>query len=85
LREGLASSLAAQIGVSPILFVTFGQFNLLSPVANALVLWTVPLIMAISGVAGLLSLIIPGLARLVLYLAYPLTSWFIFINSLFSK
>lgn len=85
LREGLASSLAAQIGVSPILFVTFGQFNLLSPVANALVLWTVPLIMAISGVAGLLGLIIPGLARLVLYLAYPLTSWFIFINSLFSK
>ena len=85
LREGLASSLAAQIGVTPILFVTFGQFNLLSPVANALVLWTVPLIMAISGVAGLLGLIFPGLGRLVLYLAYPLTGWFIFINTLFSK
>jgi len=85
LREGLSSSLAAQIGVTPILFVTFGQFNLLSPIANALVLWTVPLIMAISGVAGLLGLIFPGLGRLVLYLAYPLTGWFIFINTLFSK
>lgn len=85
LREGLSTSLAAQIGVSPILFVTFGQFNLLSPIANALVLWTVPLIMAISGLAGLLSLVVPSLARLILYLAYPLTSWFIFVNSLFAK
>ena len=85
LREGLSTSLAAQIGVSPILLVTFGQFNLLSPIANALVLWTVPLIMAISGTAGLLGLVAPSLARLILYLAYPLTSWFIFINTLFAK
>ena len=85
LREGLASSSAAQIGVAPILFVTFGQFNLLSPIVNALVLWTVPLIMAIAAVAGLLGLIVPGLARLLLYLVYPLTSWFIFMNGLFAK
>ena len=84
LREGLSTSLAAQIGVTPILFVTFGQFNLLSPIANALVLWTVPLIMVISGLAGLFGLIFPGLARLILYLAYPLSSWFLFIVDLFS-
>lgn len=84
LREGLSTSLAAQIGVTPILFVTFGQFNLLSPIANALVLWTVPLIMVISGLAGLFGLIFPGLARLTLYLTYPLTAWFIFIVRIFS-
>ena len=84
LREGFSTSLAAQIGVTPILFVTFGQFNLLSPVANALVLWTVPLIMVISGVSGLLALVFPNLARLTLYLSYPLTSWFIFIVKLFA-
>lgn len=84
LREGLSTSLAAQIGVAPILFITFGQFNLLSPIANALVLWTVPPIMVISGVSGLFGLIFPGIARLILYLSYPLTSWFIFIIELFS-
>ncbi len=84
LREGMSTSFAAQIGVAPILFVTFGQFNILSPVANALVLWTIPLIMVISGLAGLFGLILPDLARLILYLAYPLSSWFIFIADLFN-
>jgi competence protein ComEC len=38
LREGFSTSFAAQIGVAPILFVTFGRFNIWSPVINALVL-----------------------------------------------
>ncbi|MBI4153477.1 ComEC/Rec2 family competence protein, partial [Candidatus Woesebacteria bacterium] len=84
LREGLSTSLAAQIGVTPVLFVTFGQFNILSPLANALVLWTVPLIMAISGVSGIVGLLIPSFARLILYSAYPLTAWFIFVVRIFS-
>ncbi|MEK7111869.1 MAG: ComEC/Rec2 family competence protein [Patescibacteria group bacterium] len=84
LREGLSTSLAAQIGVTPILFVTFGQFNILSPLVNALILWTVPLIMAISGVSGIVGLLIPSFARLTLYLAYPLTAWFIFVVRIFS-
>ena len=52
LKGGLTTSLAAQIGVAPILFVTFGQFNILSPVANMLILWTIPLIMIIAGIGG---------------------------------
>lgn len=83
LREGLSTSLAAQIGVTPILFVTFGQFNILSPIANALVLWTIPLIMVVGGVSGLIGLIFPLLGRGLLYLVYPLTSWFVFIVNLF--
>ncbi|MFZ5932776.1 MAG: ComEC/Rec2 family competence protein [Patescibacteria group bacterium] len=85
LREGLSTSLAAQIGVAPILFVTFGRFNILTPLANALVLWTVPIIMAVSGIAGILGLLIPSLARAILYLIYPLTSWFIFVTRIFGQ
>jgi len=83
IREGVSTSLAAQIGVAPILFVTFGAFNILSPVINALILWSVPLIMVVSGVAGLLGLIFPFLGRMVLYLTYPLTSWFVFVVNFF--
>jgi len=83
LREGFSTSLAAQIGVTPILFVTFGQFNILSPLVNALVLWTVPLIMVTAGVGGFVGLVAPALGKLVLYLSYPLTWWFIKIVSIF--
>jgi len=60
-KQSLATSLAAQIGVAPIMWVTFGNFSLLSPLANALVLWTVGPIMVIGGLAGLTSLVIPSL------------------------
>ena len=83
IRESLSTTLAAQIGVTPILFASFGQFNLLSPLINVLVLWTVPFIMVIGLVGGVVGLIIPFLGRLILYLSYPLTWWFIKIVSLF--
>lgn len=79
IREGLSTSLSAQIGVAPIIYVTFGQFNLFSPIINALVLWTVAPIMVIGAVGGLVGLIVPEVARLILYLAYPLTAWFVFV------
>jgi competence protein ComEC len=78
IKEGLSTSLAAQIGVAPILFVTFGQFNILSPLINALVLWTVGPIMMIGAISALLRI------RYLLYLVYPLTWWFINIVGLFS-
>lgn len=84
LKEGLSTSLAAQIGVAPILFVTFGQFNILSPLINALVLWTVPYLMILGAVGGVLGLIVPILGKVVLYLSYPMLWWFVRVVSLFS-
>jgi len=83
-REGFSTSLAAQIGVAPILFATFGQFNLLSPVINALILWTVPAITIVGGIGGMIGLTVPFLGKLILLLTYPLTSWFIWIVNLFA-
>lgn len=77
LKEGLSTSLSAQIGVTPILFVTFGQFNIWSPIVNALVLWTVPPIMLLGAFGGVVGLAIPFLGKLILYLAYPFTWWFV--------
>ena len=76
LKEGLSTSIAAQIGIAPILFVTFGQFNILSPLINMLILWTIPGIMILGAMGGILGLIFPFLGRLILYLSYPLTWWF---------
>lgn len=83
-REGLSTSISAQILVAPILFVTFGNFNILSPIVNALVIWTVPLITIIAMVAGLVGIVFLPLGSLILYLSYPLTLWFIGVVDLFS-
>jgi competence protein ComEC len=84
LKEGLSTSLAAQIGVAPILFVTFGQFNIWSPLVNALVLWTVPILMVLGTVGGVVGLMIPFLGRMVLWLSYPLLWWFVKVVEIFS-
>jgi len=83
-REGISTSLAAQIGVAPILFVTFGQFNILSPVINGLILWTIPFIMILGITGGLIGLLIPVAGQAILYLNYPLTLWFSAVINLFS-
>lgn len=84
LKEGLSTSLAAQIGVAPILFVTFGQFNIWSPLINALVLWTVPYIMILGSIGGVAGLAFPFLGKMILWLSFPLSWWFVRIVQLFN-
>jgi len=82
-REGLSTSLAAQIGVAPILFATFGQFSLLSPIINALVLWTIAPITIIGGIGGILGLVSVTIGKAIIFLSYPLTTWFVWIVGVF--
>lgn len=81
-RQDLAVTISAQIGVAPILYFAFGQFNPLSPFINVLVLWTIPLITIIGFIGGIFGLIVPEVGRLILFLAYPMTLWFNFIASI---
>jgi competence protein ComEC len=83
-REGLSTSMAAQVGVAPIIFVTFGQFNILSPIINALILWTIPYIMVIGALGGIVGLIVPVLGRLILFILFPFLLWFTKILEIFS-
>jgi len=80
----LSVSLAAQIGMSPILFVTFGQFNIWSPVVNVLTLWTVPYIMILGSGGGIVGLVIPMVGKSILFLSYPLLWYFVKIVSIFN-
>jgi len=76
-KEDFSTSLAAQIGVAPILYATFGQFNIFSPFINAAILWTIAPITIIGMVAGIVSYISIWLGQAILMLTYPLTWWFI--------
>lgn len=84
LREGLTTSLAAQIFVAPVIFVTFGQFNILSPLINALILWTTPYIMIIGAASAVIGVILPKIGAIILLFVYPLTWYFSKVITLFS-
>lgn len=83
IREDLSTSLAAQIGVAPLLFATFGQFSILSPIINALVLWTIAPITMIGMLAGMVSFASIYLGKLILMMSYPLSLWFIGVVEFF--
>lgn len=83
LRESLSTSLSAQLIASPIIFFSFGKINLLSPLINALVLWTVAPIMVLGGIGGLVGIVSEQLGNFILLLTYPLTHWFIFVVNFF--
>jgi competence protein ComEC len=83
--DDLCTSLSAQVLVWPIISFYFGRLNILSPLVNFLILWTVPLstvfggvFLAISSVNGLLG----GLLVVPLYLLLDI---FVKVISFFSR
>lgn len=83
INENWSTTLSAQIGVVPVLYYYFGQFNILSPFINVLVLWTIVPLTIIGMVAGIVGTIFEPLGKVILYLCYPLTSWFLWVISIF--
>jgi ComEC/Rec2-related protein len=88
MRKDLATTLAAQVLVTPILFFNFGQISFMSPIVNMLVLWTIPPVMMVGSILGILGTL--GNygelgAQALAWLVYPLLWWFISIIEMFSS
>lgn len=84
IRENLAATLGAQIAVSPILFLSFGQISLIGPLVNALVLWTVPVIM-LGGMAVMgLGLLWEPLGQLAAWFVWIPLEYFVRVIQVFS-
>ncbi len=81
--EDFRTTLAAQIATTPILLFFFGTYSPISVLVNFLVLWTVPPLMILGGVAAILSFI-PILSAPFVLLSLPLLSYFRAIIDLFA-
>lgn len=77
IREMLATTLAAQIFVLPLLLYETGNLSLVALPANVLVLPAVPFAMAFSAVAGGIALVVPAVATYVGLPAYALLAYII--------
>jgi competence protein ComEC len=80
----LITTFSAQIATLPILVSGFGVYSVWSIVVNALVLWTVPILMILGGFAAILTFIFAPLAKLLLYLCLPFLLFFEFICNFFA-
>jgi competence protein ComEC len=79
------TTIAAQLATLPILLANFGTYSIYSILVNGLVLWTVPILMAIGGIGALIGLIFAPLGQLIIYFCYPLLIYFEAIVNFFGK
>lgn len=84
-RESLATTLSAQIAVSPILFLKFGQVSLISPLVNSLVLWTIPYIMAGGVITGILGIMSKPMGQVASWFVWLLAEYFVKVVELFGR
>lgn len=83
--DELAVTLAAQLLTLPMMVFSLGWFNPISPLVNALVLWTVPWVMAIGALGGFFGLLNRPLGQLFCLIVYPLLTYFLEMVKLFSR
>lgn len=83
LGEGLATTLSAQLATLPILLTNFGTFSFISPLANALVLPAIPLIMSLGMILAVVALVVNPLAQLLAWLVWPILKYFVILVEYF--
>ena len=81
----LITTFSAQIATLPILVSGFGVYSIWSVVVNALVLWTVPILMILGGFAAILTFIFEPLTQLLLYLCLPFLLFFEAVANFFAR
>lgn len=85
ISDDLGTTLAAQIATLPVLLTIFGQYSLLSVIANALVLWTIPLITIVGAIGILIGLVLEPIGRLIIWLIIPLLWYLVGVVNFFSN
>jgi competence protein ComEC len=85
LREDLITTLSAQVLVWPLIAYSFGQFSVLSPLVNALILWTVPISTTLGMVATILAIFVRQVGYLIMLPIDLLLTYFIRVVEWFSS
>lgn len=79
LSSSVSTSLGAQILVVPLIFFYFGNISLVSPLVNAAVVWTIPLVTIIGFVIVFISFIYFPIAALFTPIIYLAINYFLVV------
>ena len=83
--EDLSATISAQVLIWPYLSYKFGQISLISPVVNALILWSVPLATMAGSLYLLLGAVSSSLGHFMAFLVYIPLDYFVFGIEHFSQ
>ncbi len=84
-KENLLATVSAQVFVAPFLISYFGNFSLLSLLANILILCTIPLAMSLGFIAGAIGLLSVNVALVFGWLVNIIVSYEIAVIKIFGK
>lgn len=85
LTADLATSLAAQVFVLPIILYNFGSLSLVSPLANMFSLWLIPIVTYLGFALAIISLISTSLATVVGWVAFAFSFAFVILTEFFAS
>ncbi|HBH45991.1 MAG: hypothetical protein A2445_00905 [Candidatus Jacksonbacteria bacterium RIFOXYC2_FULL_44_29] len=77
IRQSATTTIGANLAVAPVLLWQFGRISLISPVVNVLILWTIPIIMALGFVAAIISFLWLPLGQVAGWLSWALLEYII--------
>ncbi len=84
-RASLSATLAAEAAVTPLLILHFGSASLIAPLANILILPTIPYAMLFGFIAGMIGMISPILSFIAVPFAWLLLTYEISIVSFLAR
>ena len=76
LRDPFAATIAAEVATWPLMLANFHQLSLVAPLANALVLPLLPVMMVVGGGGALLAVLLPLAGWPALQVAGAIAAWF---------
>lgn len=85
IKSDVATTISAQIAGLPILLATFGTYSLWSIGLNALVLFTIPMLMILGGLGAISGLVFGPLGSIFLLFSLPLLLYFEKVVSISQK
>ncbi len=72
----ITTTISSQLASIPILAMFFSSYSVISILVNALVLWTIPILMVVGGLAALSAVAFPIISPIFLYLTLPFLIFF---------
>lgn len=83
--DDIKTTVSAQIFTLPILIGSFGTYGFSSILVNFLVLWTIPILMFLGSIGGVVGLIFQPLGQAIVFLTIPFLWFFINIVNFFGQ
>jgi competence protein ComEC len=84
-KGDMTTTLSAQLGTLPVMLGTFGNYGVLSILVNALILWTVPILMITGSLAVLFAFVFEPVSYVFLWISYPFLLFFQVVVSYFGE